>query len=126
MYKNGITQFDGQNYAFWSRRMKTYLQAQGFEVWKSVLDGYKEPIVSPTNDNGRNLGPNNSKSKNALLNGISDSVYGKVMYCGSTKEIWDKLHNIYEGYAKVKEAKLQTYRGQFEQLKMKEDENIET
>ena len=30
----------------------------------------------------------------------------------------------YEGDTKVKEAKLQTYRGQFEQLKMKEDENI--
>jgi hypothetical protein len=39
-----------------------------------------------------------------------------------------KLHivNIYEGDTKVKETKLQTYRGQFEQLKMKEDENIAT
>jgi hypothetical protein len=41
-----------------------------------------------------------------------------------TKEIWDKLQNVYEGDAKVKATKLQTYRGQFEQLKMKEDENI--
>jgi hypothetical protein len=24
MYKNGIPQFDGQKYAFWSRRMKTH------------------------------------------------------------------------------------------------------
>jgi hypothetical protein len=46
------------------------------------------------------------------------------MHCSSTKEIWDKLQNIYEGYAKLKATKLQTYRGQFEQLKMKEDENI--
>ena len=40
------------------------------------------------------------------------------------KEIWDKLKNIYEGDGKVKEAKLQNYRGQFENLKMKEEENI--
>jgi hypothetical protein len=33
---------------------------------------------------------------------------------------------MYEGDAKVKEAKLQTYKGQFEQLKMKENENIAT
>jgi hypothetical protein len=45
------------------------------------------------------------------------------MHCNSTKEIWDKLQNVYEVDAKVKEEKLQTYRGQFEQLNMKEDEN---
>ena len=37
---------------------------------------------------------------------------------------WDKLRNIYEGDSKFKAAKIQTYRGQFEQLNMKEDENI--
>jgi hypothetical protein len=36
----------------------------------------------------------------------------------------DKLQKHYEGDAKVKGAKLQTYRGKFEQLKMKEDEDI--
>jgi SMC interacting uncharacterized protein involved in chromosome segregation len=70
------------------------------------------------------LGQNNSKAKNALLNGLSETTFTKVSHCKSTKEIWDKLQNIYEGDSKVKEKKLQTYRGQFEQLKMKEDENI--
>jgi hypothetical protein len=32
MYKNGIPQFDGQKYAFWRRRIKTYIHAQGFEI----------------------------------------------------------------------------------------------
>jgi hypothetical protein len=58
------------------------------------------------------------------LNGLSEIVFTKVAHCKSTKEIWDKLLNIYEGYAKVKATKLQTYIGQFEQLKMKEDDNI--
>jgi hypothetical protein len=70
------------------------------------------------------LDENNSKSKNALLNGLSDTVFTKVAHCKSSKEIWDRLRNIYEGDSKLKEAKLQTYRGQFEQLKMKEDEDI--
>ena len=59
-----------------------------------------------------------------LLNGLEESVFTKVSHCKSTKEIWDKILNIYEGDSKVKATKLQTYRGQFEQIKMKEYENI--
>jgi hypothetical protein len=60
------------------------------------------------------------------LNGISDTIFTKVAHCKSTKDIWDKLQNIYEGDTKVKETKIQTYRGQLKQLKMKEDEHITT
>jgi hypothetical protein len=124
MYKNRIPQFDGQKYAFWTRKMKTYILAHGFEIWQLVVDGYKEPTVPPTSEKAMKLSQNNSKSTNALMNGLGNSVYTKVVHCKSTKDIWDKLQNIYEGDSKVKDAKLQTYKGQFEQLKMKEDENI--
>jgi hypothetical protein len=46
------------------------------------------------------------------------------MHLETAKEMWDKLISSYEGNEKVKDAKLQTYRIQFEQLKMKEDETI--
>jgi hypothetical protein len=104
--------------------MKTYIQAHGFQVLQSIVYGYIAPTVPPTNDKAMKVGENNSKDKNALLNGVSDTIFTKVAHCKSAKEIWDKLRNIYEGDTQVKEAKLQTYRGQFEQLKMKEDENI--
>jgi hypothetical protein len=58
------------------------------------------------------------------MNDLVDSVYVKVMHCISAKDIWDKLQNVYDGDTKLKAAKIQTYRVQFEQLKMKEDENI--
>jgi hypothetical protein len=45
LYKNGIPQFNGHKYAFWSIRMKTYIQAQGFEIWQSIVDGYTTPTV---------------------------------------------------------------------------------
>ena len=105
--------------------MKAYIQAQGFQVWQSIVDGYTTPTVPPS-DKAMKLGDNNSKSINALLNGLSDTVFTKVAHCKSAKEIWDKLRNIYEGDSKVKATKLQTYKGQFKQLKMKEDEDITT
>jgi hypothetical protein len=125
-YKNGIPQFDGQKYAFWSIRMKTYIHAQGFQVWQSIVDGYTTPTVPLTNEKAVKLGENNSKAINSLLNGLSDMVFTKVAHCKFSKESWDKLQNIYEGDSKFKAAKLQTYRGQFKQLKMKEYEDITT
>jgi hypothetical protein len=99
--------------------MRTYIHAQRFQVWQSILDGYTTPTVPPTNDKAVKLGENNSKAKNALLNGLSDTVFTKVAHCKSAKDIWDKLQNIYEGDTKIKELKLQTYKGLFKQLKMK-------
>jgi hypothetical protein len=110
-YKNKIPQFDGQKYAFWSIRLRTYIHAQGFQVWQSIADGYTTPTVPPTNEKAIKLNENNSKATNALLNGLNDMVFTKVAHCKSAKEIWDKLQNIYEGDTKVKATKLQTYKG---------------
>jgi hypothetical protein len=33
----------------WSIRMKTYLQALGYDVWKSVVTGYRPSKTPPTN-----------------------------------------------------------------------------
>jgi hypothetical protein len=52
------------------------------------------------------LSQNNSKAINALLNGICESIYTKVVHCKSAKEIWDKPQNIYEGDSKFKATKL--------------------
>ena len=48
----------------------------------------------------------------------------QVMNCDSAKEVWDKLIALYDGDSKVKRAKLQTHRSQFESLKMDEEEDI--
>ena len=58
------------------------------------------------------------------MDGLDRIVYAKVMHCITSKEIWDKLQTIYEGYIKVKRVELQTFKNQFESLKMKEEENI--
>jgi hypothetical protein len=40
----GIPQFNGERYALWSKKIQTYIHAHGFDVWKSVVDGYCYPI----------------------------------------------------------------------------------
>ena len=104
--------------------MRVYLQAQGVDVWKVIANKYDVPANPPTDAHGKKLYEGNSKAMNAILSGLAETIFVKVMHCETAKEIWDKLKNIYEGDDKVKGAKLQTYRGEFENLKMKEEENI--
>jgi hypothetical protein len=42
--------------------MKTYIHAQGFKIWQSVVYGYKEPSVPPTSEKEMKLSQNNSKA----------------------------------------------------------------
>jgi hypothetical protein len=67
--------------------MKKHIHALGFDVWRSVVDGYKAPTIPPTDKDGKKLEENNSRATSALLNGLFKSIYTKVMHCDSTKEI---------------------------------------
>jgi hypothetical protein len=88
------------------------------------VNRYNVPATPPIDQTSKKLYEHNLKAMNAILSGLAETIFVKVMHCETMKEIWDKLKNIYEGDDKVKGAKLQTYIGQFENLKMKEEENI--
>ena len=116
--------FTGEKYAYWSVRMRCHLMSLGWNVW--VATEKEHNIRNLYHIDTLELGEYdvNSKSLNAILSGLTKTMFTKVMQCTSTKQSWDKLKIIYEGASKVKESKLQTYKGQFESLKMREEENI--
>jgi hypothetical protein len=115
--------FDGTNFAFWKIRMRTYLMTLGVDVWDVVETGYTKPVVLASKDDKLEFSFN-AKGMNAIFNGLVEAEFVKVMHLETAKAMWDKLISSYEGNEKVKDAKLQTYRLKFEQLKMNEDETI--
>ena len=120
--RNRVPFFNGNNYAFWSGRMQVHLLVQGYEVWEIVDKGF-----TPTQgEQGKKNMVYDANAKDLIINRLIKSVYLKVLSCKTTKEVWGKLENIYAGNSKVKEAKLQIFREKFEQLKMREDEDIAT
>jgi hypothetical protein len=124
--KHGLPLFDGHNYDFWSIRMKLFLQSQRVDVWQAMLNEYKAPEIVPTDAAGKKLYESNSKAMYAILGGLASSEFVKVMHCESVNDLWDKLKKVYEGDTNFKNAKLQSYRIQFESLKMEEYEDIGT
>jgi hypothetical protein len=115
--------FDGTFFSFWKVRMRTYLTALGVDVWDVVKIGYTKPVVLASKDDKLEFSFN-AKGMNAILNGLTEVEFVKVMHLQTAKEMWDKLISNYEGNEKVKYAKLQTFRLKFEQLKMNEDETV--
>jgi len=82
--KTGTPLFDGMNYAFWNIRMRVFLQAQGADVWKAVVNKYNVPS-NPLDGNGRKLYKDNSKAMNGILSGLTKTVFVKVMHCETVK-----------------------------------------
>jgi FtsZ-binding cell division protein ZapB len=115
--------FNGTNFSFWKVRMRTYLMSLGADVWEVVETGYTKPTVFLSKDEKLEF-TFNAKAMNAILSGLAESEFVKVMNLQTAKEMWEKLISSYEGNEKVKDAKLQTHRLRFEQLRMNEDENI--
>jgi hypothetical protein len=115
--------FDGTIFSLWKVRMRTYIMALGVDIWDLVETDYVNPIVLASKDDKLEFSFN-AKAMNVILSGLVEEEFVKVMHLESAKEMWDKLITNYEGNEKVKDAKLQTYRLQFEQLKMKDDETI--
>jgi len=124
MSSNKAPLFKGDDYSLWNIRMKNYLLSLVFYVWQYVENCYPAPATPPTDTIGKNICNDNSRAVNAILGGLTNPIFLKVMHCNSAKETWDKLDVIYEGDRKFKESKLQTYIAHFENLNMEEEEKI--
>jgi hypothetical protein len=59
--------------------MENYIKAQGFDVWKSILHGYKAPSTPPTDRDGNKLEENDSRDRNTIENGVDQSIHTNIM-----------------------------------------------
>ena len=123
-HSNKIPFFDGTDYHGWSNRMDQYLMSLGYSVWNMINVQFIPSLTEVTDEREMKQHENNAKAANALLSALSPHEYTRVMNLKSTKDIWDKLKSFHEGDLKVKEAKLQVHRSEYEALRMSSTENF--
>jgi hypothetical protein len=95
--KNEVPMFNGQNgfkYEMWSISMEVFLQAQRHYIWLSVVIGYDSSKRENTVDK-KELRKNKKIAMDFIWEGLPNLGREKVGKCSSSKEIWDKLHDIY-------------------------------
>ncbi|MCI18386.1 retrovirus-related Pol polyprotein from transposon TNT 1-94, partial [Trifolium medium] len=97
------------------------------EYWSIVEGGV--PVITATAtaeqkrlaDEGR---LKDLKAKNYLFQSIDRNIIETILDKSSSKAIWDSMANKFQGSTKVKRAQLQALRGEFETLRMKEEESV--
>jgi two-component SAPR family response regulator len=82
-----------QNFEYWSNTMETYLKSLWTDVLFSVASGYK--ALKKPNTAAQEARRKNKLAIDTMLDGLTNSVKSKVGSCASTKEIWEKIQNIY-------------------------------
>ena len=89
--------FTGENYAYWSVRMKCHLMSLGWKVWDAIEKDFKIEDNLPTDRLELDQYEGNAKSLNSILSGLTNTIFVKVMRCKNTKQDCDKLKIVYEG-----------------------------
>ena len=117
--------FHGENYDFWSIKMRTYFRSQN--LWKIVEEGIAIPedITSLSENQKKALEDNQQKDSHALYclqQAMADNLFPRIMSAATAKEAWDTLQEEFQGTVKVRTVRLQKLRRDFENLKMKDNE----
>lgn len=79
----GVPFFHGPDYILWRVRLEAYFISLHFNVFISIDYGLQDEF--------------NEEENNIILNGLLDHDVGKVRNYKTTKEIVDKMQNMYGG-----------------------------
>ena len=120
--------FDGSNYAFWKVRMHAFFCSIDESVWDAIENDWTRlEVAKSTWDQAALVVANaNSKALNAIFSGVSPDEFHRISHVTIAKEAWEILETTYEGTKKVKDTKLQMLTTCFEELKMSEDESLDS
>ncbi|KAK2985745.1 hypothetical protein RJ640_005445 [Escallonia rubra] len=115
------------NYERWSIQMKTFLGGQ--DVWEAVEEEYVEPknladVSQAVKKAAKEARVKDQKAHSLVQLGVDDNIFEKIAQATTAKIAWDTLENVFKGIDKVKKVRLQSLRGEFESLQMKDSETI--
>lgn len=117
--------FNGENYGFWSIKMRTLFISQ--DLWDLVENGYAEAKNSKVAEKVdiKELRKKDAKALLILQQAVTEGIFPRIANATKSKEAWTILRQEYHGDKKVTMVKLQTLRREFDTLFMKGNESVQ-
>eukprot|EP00253_Pinus_taeda_P005324 PITA_05324 len=127
-----LPQFNGKSYDYWEITMRALFASQN--LWEFVEDGFEEPtdenefnnLTQGVKERLKRYKKKDSKALLFLYQAVHESVFPRIAAAKTSKEAWKNLKASYQGMEKVKTTKLELLRRDFENLCMKESDNIDS
>ena len=116
--------FDGNNYAYWKVRMKTFLKSIYERVWNFVEYGWEKPttLVSEWQTSQKKAVAFNSKVMSTIFNAVSMDEFKRISNVKIAHTAWNILQTVHEGTKIVNINKMQQLTTRFESIRMSNDE----
>lgn len=102
------------NYTAWAMKMKVFMQAHG--VWEAIESKDPRAVIEDKVD---------KRAMAIIYQGIPEDLLLSIADKKTSKDAWDAIKTVHLGADKVKKAKAQTLRAEFESLTMKETEQLD-
>ena len=102
------------NYTVWALRMKVFMQALG--VWEAIESKDPKAVIEDKVD---------KRALAVIYQGIPEDILLSIAEKKTSKEAWDAVKIMSLGADKVKKARAQTLKGEFEALNVGETEPLD-
>lgn len=103
-----------ENYTAWALKMKVYMQAH--EVWSAVETSQMEKEIDDRID---------KIALAVIYQGIPEDILLSLAEKKTAKEAWVAIRTTCQGAERVKTARIQTLKSEFEAMSMKESESLD-
>ncbi|CAL8992988.1 unnamed protein product [Prunus brigantina] len=131
--------FNGENYEFWSIRMKTIFKSHG--LWEFVEKGVEisdskgaagsDEKKKDKEDSGDAVKisftealMNDAKALGLIQGAVSEEIFPRIAHEETSKGAWNLLMREFHGDKQVRGVKLQSLRRDFEYTRMRDDESL--
>ncbi|XP_074342956.1 uncharacterized protein LOC141680701 [Apium graveolens] len=103
------------NYTVWAMKMKVNMQAHG--VWEAVSP--KNPKTTEVDEKMDKI------ALAAIYQSVLENILLSLVDKGTAREAWEAIKVTCQGAERVKSAKVQTLKTEFESMAMKDSESID-
>ncbi|CAL8991389.1 unnamed protein product [Prunus brigantina] len=122
--------FNGENYEFWSIRMKTILKSHG--LWELVENGFNSSDLKKEKEEATDIEKStmaqilmkDARALGLIQSAVSDQLFPRIVNEETSKGAWDILKLEFRGDKQVRNVKLQGLRREFEYTRMKDSESL--